>query len=202
MAWSTLLVAAPGLINAGVNVVRAVHKMRQDEGPSSTNRSRPSVRVGLPKLDQEQLGSMAVIAREVKRASLSPALSASRPALIMALWVNAWHESRLRPGATNDKGEASVGLFQINQRAHRGHVRRDLQRADYNTRVILDLIQRRAVRFGEILDQGASIATLTAAITLWIERPKHPEEKAVQRAQTVHEWFPELAELRARGFRA
>ena len=213
MAWATLLMAAPAITEAGITVVRAVKRHRKEKEQAEASRPRVSAASGVPRprrvsstlptFTEHQRQSLAVIANEVKAyQGFSPELELSRDALTLGLWVNAWHESRLKPAAFNGKGEQSVGLFQINMNAHPGHTREQLAQADYNTRYMLELIQRDHRRFDKILRQGANIATLCAAITLWVERPKNPEEKAVQRAGTLRSWFPSLAGERAMGWQS
>ena len=200
---TSILMATPALVEAGIKVydtVRREQNARRTPPSTREGKRTTDVDASLPSFTSSQLKAMAIIAKEVKQASLPPALAHSRPALIMGLWVNAWYESRLNPTAYNGKGESSVGLFQINQRAHRGHSREDLQDGAYNTRVMLGLIRGQAKQYEPLLKKGATVHTLAAAITLWTERPKDKKKKAIQRAKTLARWFPSYAYQRAIGW--
>lgn len=211
MSWAVLLAAAPALTSAGIQVVREVRTQRQAKQtresiakqasrPRGAGAPRPGRVSALPDFTREQRESLAIIAKETRSSPLLTGyLHHSRSALTLGLWVNAWHESRLRQDAYNGANEDSVGLFQINRRAHKGHSREDLKNGHYNTRYMLELVSKER-RFQEILSKGASIEVLTAAITLWVERPKDREVKAVQRAETLRRWFPELASEQAFGW--
>jgi hypothetical protein len=194
---TTLLMASPALVDAGLNLFKFVQAQKATPQEPQGESRRPSSAPALPSLTSAQRNALRVIAQEVYQASLPPALARARPALILALLVNAWFESRLNPQAYNGKGESSVGLFQINQRAHPGHAREDLQKAGYNTRTFLKLISAQSSRYEPLLKKGASIHTLAAAVTLWTERPKDKEKKAILRAQTLVAWFPFTKKTRA-----
>lgn len=131
----------------------------------------------------------------MERAALPTALAASRPALTLALVANAYAESRLRPRAHNSNGEDSVGLFQANRAGGlgRGHSREALMDPRYNTRVVLAETARLGARFDELLRAGATIPQLTAGFTLWVERPANTQQRALERAEMIARWFPQLA---------
>lgn len=135
----------------------------------------------------------------MQAAALSPALAASRPALTLALVANAYAESRLRPRAQNRNGEDSIGLFQANRDGGlgRGHSREALMDPRYNTRVVLAETVRLGDRFDALLRAGATIPQLTAGFTLWVERPADPERRAIERAEMIASWFPQLARSQA-----
>jgi hypothetical protein len=186
---TTLLMASPALVDAGLQIFKfAQSKKATPQKTKGESRRSPSASTP-PDFTSAQLNALRVIAQEVYQASLPPALARSRPALILALLVNAWFESRLNPKAYNGRGESSVGLFQINQRAHPGHATQDLQQAGYNTRTFLALMVAQSSKYEDLLKRGASIHTLAAAITLWTERPKDKEKKAVIRARTLADWY-------------
>jgi len=54
-----------------------------------------------PTWSADQASMVRLISAEVFGAPLPPALAASRPALVVACVINAWHESRLNPQAHN-----------------------------------------------------------------------------------------------------
>lgn len=192
---TVLLASTPALVDAGVKLYQTFKK--PDAPRSTKGEPRTATSSALPSFNASQLQAMRDIAQEVKRASLPSELARSRPALTLGLWVNAWFESRLNPNAYNGKNEDSVGLFQINRRAHPGHSTASLKDAGYNTRVMLGIITNQASKYNDILRRGASVHTLAAAITLWAERPKDPKKKAVLRANELATWFPQYAYLAA-----
>lgn len=156
----------------------------------STTGGRPA---GPPALDAEQRASLQAIAAEVRAAALPAALAASRPALLLALVVNAHAESRLRPRARNQTGrEDSVGLFQANRRGGLGQGYSVAQLSDprFNTRLVLREVVRQGDAFEALLTSGATLAQLTAAFTLWVERPAAPRRRSQERAEAIARWFP------------
>ena len=169
-------------------------------GGSGTGTPRPwPNRPTLPPMDDEQRASMQAIINEVARADLGP-LTSARTALTLALIVNAWAESGLRPDAWNPGrpglAEDSVGLFQVNRRAHSGFSREQLANPGLNTRVLLEII-RRDKRFQQLVARGGTVGDLAVAVTLWAERPVGARQKGIERATTLLMWWPE-----ARGRRA
>lgn len=194
---TTLLMASPALVNAGLQIFKFAQDQKEAKTEPRQEPKRTPSASASPSLTHNQRRALRVIAQEVYKASLPPALARSRPALILALLINAWFESRLNPKAYNGRGESSVGLFQINQKAHPGHAREDLQDAGYNTRTFLELMLTQSSKYETLLKKGASIHTLAAAITLWTERPKDKEVKAVKRAQTLVKWYPFTSSTRA-----
>ena len=140
---------------------------------------------GLPKFNQEQAASAAAIARVCNVLEIySPE---QRKALCMALWVNAWHESRLRPGAHNPKGEDSRGLFQINVRAHPQWKSLDLYDPYKNTAGIL-LLALKQRQFLEAMESG-SLAKLVYVVCRYVERPRNAHESALRRVATARTWY-------------
>ena len=197
---TTLLMSSPALVDAGLKIFKFAQSQRDARQEPQKEPKRIKA-ASAPSLNATQRQALRTIAKEVYRASLPPALARARPALILALLINAWFESRLNPKAYNGRRESSVGLFQINQRAHPGHDTQDLQDAAYNTRTFLSLMTSQASKYEPLLKRGASIHTLAAAITLWTERPKDKKKKAVLRAQTLAEWFPFTKKTRALDWR-
>lgn len=210
-----LIAAAPGLIKGGIEVAKFVKESRREK--QAREAAKPSPKVsreasrgskrgklvsGVPKLDQEQRAALEAIAREVAAHPLPPALASSRDALTLAFVINAWVESRLRPGARNDAGEESIGLFQINRRAHPRYPAARLIDPAYNTRAFLELLTSQAAPFERALRRGATIAELTAGVTYYVERPKDRAEKAEARAGLARDWYGSLADRQALGWRA
>jgi len=152
------------------------------------------------RLDAEQRGSIDAIAREVARAKLPGELAQARAALAAALVINAWAESRLRPKASNLVGEQSIGLFQINRKAHPQHAMRDLLDPAYNARAMLEIVASQSNRFNRGLRAGATVAQLAGALAYWAERPKRREAAAEARAALAQEWFGTRANLPALGW--
>jgi len=185
-------------VETGRRVVRGVQDAR---GALQRPPSEVVVASGRPNWDAEQLASIRTIADQVKAAALPPALASSRDALTVAAVVNAWHESRLRPDATNLTGrDESYGLFQVNRQGALGrpHTARNLLQAEYNTRVILGEVWTRRRELEAVLHRGGTVAGLTAAFTLHVERPAGRSSKALQRASTVRAWWgPRVFEARA-----
>ena len=214
-----LVAAAPSLIDAGVKIAGQVKKNQGGAGPStpatstgaprgsgspswsssaspaSTARPWPG-KPTLPAMDDEQRASLRAIAAVVQGADLPGLLGRARPALAIAWMVNAWHESRLRPGAHNpgtpERREDSVGLFQINLRVHRAYSAAELVDPVTNTRALLALLVGERARFEDLLGRGGTVADLTGAVTLWVERPADTMAKARERARTAIQWFPEV----------
>lgn len=204
LALPAILKAAPKLVDAGVRIASKLQGKEAGTGTAvpapAPGRGAPRrARGGRPAFDVEQRTSIAVISTEVERAALPAALAASRPALTLALVVNAYAESRLRPRAHNPDGEDSVGLFQVNRAGGlgRGMSRQALMDPRVNTQVILAETARLGARFDELLRAGATVPQLTAAITLWVERPANTERRAVERAQMLADWFPHLVQTPA-----
>lgn len=202
-----IISAAPALIDAGVKVANRIQAKKGTtnsttrptltRAPSMPSRPRPwPGKPTLPPMDDEQRESLSTIAAVVRVAELRGVLANARPALTLALWANAWHESRLRPGALNPgrpgRQEDSVGLFQINRAVHTEFSRQQLVDPVLNTRVILSFIQAERARYDDLLGRGGTVADLTGAVTLWAERPADTMRKARERAQTVVTWFPEV----------
>lgn len=140
---------------------------------------------GMPKLSAEQARSAASIARVCNVLHIFE--PEKRRAICMALWVNAWHESRLRPGAHNPKGEDSRGLFQINVRAHPQWKNKRLYDAHVNTACILVLALKQRP-FLEAVESG-SLAQLVYAVCRYVERPKNAHEAALRRVETARRWY-------------
>jgi len=148
----------------------------------------------VPEFDEAQRGAIVAIGREVRTAPLHPPLARAREALALALVVNAWKESRLRPTAFNDRGEESIGLFQINRRAHPQYAPSDLRDAAKNTRAFLEILDRQAERFA---DPSLTVAELTALVTYWGERPSRREQATFERFELAKRWYGPLANRRA-----
>lgn len=203
-----LLTAAPALIKSGIEVAQLVKQNRSNGSASSVplesrtltpaKRQRAGSR---PRLDEEQRANLVAISQEVGSYPLPAALAASRDALVLALLVNGWVESRLRNGALNDRGERSIGLFQINVNANPSYDAQRLREPGYNTRALLDLIVARATPIERGLRKGASVAALTAAVTYYAERPKDRRLKAEQRAVLAEQWYGSVARKPALGLR-
>ena len=174
---------------------------RQTLRPSPPNAPSSSTRpAGPPAFDAEQRAALVAIATEVQRAALPPALAASRSALVLALVVNAWAESRLRPTARNRTGsEDSVGLFQANRKEGLGTGRSVAELSDprMSTRIVLAEVVRQGARFEALLRAGATVPQLAGAFTLWVEKPANPTQRAQERAQLLAQWFPTLASATA-----
>lgn len=199
--------AAPSLIKAGGQIAKQVKERdRASSRPGAPPASSPATsgrgtprpwptKPTLPAMDDEQRQSMEVIASVARAAELPGMLGRTRPALTLALWVNAWHESRLRPGAANPgtpgRPEDSVGLFQINRAVHTQYTREQLVDPVTNTRALLGLVQAEQARFDDLLARGGTVADLTGGVTLWAERPADTMTRARERARTVVSWFPE-----------
>lgn len=88
-------------------------------------------------LNSRQMANAAIIEEEFRRAGLSANWAA-------AAIVNAIHESNLREDASNQSGEDSVGLFQLNAAGGLGRGMSFAQRADprINTRTVIREIKR------------------------------------------------------------
>jgi hypothetical protein len=88
-------------------------------------------------LNSRQMANAAIIEEEFRRAGLSANWAA-------AAIVNAIHESNLREDASNQSGEDSVGLFQLNAAGGLGRGMTFAQRADprINTRTVIREIKR------------------------------------------------------------
>lgn len=119
-----------------------------------------------------------------------------RGALVLALAVNAWKESRLRPKASNTRGERSIGLFQINLNAHPEHRRADLEDPVYNVVAFLDILSnKQPKRFRELVETpGMTVAELTALVTYFGERPRRRREASLERLELARRWYGALAD--------
>ena len=125
---------------------------------------------GKPQLDAEQLRSVEVIDYVVKRVKLPRSLQERRTALKLALLVNAWEESRLRPNAVAQTDrEESVGLFQINRRGALGKSFTRAQLVDpvFNSRVIMGEVIRQA----EVLSAAETVGDMIELVCVHVERP-------------------------------
>lgn len=140
---------------------------------------------GLPKLTQEQARNAAAIAEVCN--VLKIFTLEQRRAICMALWVNAWQESRFKAGAHNPNGEDSRGLFQINVRAHPQWKDIDLYNPYKNTAAFLILCLKER-RFLEQI-QSQSVLRLTYIVCRYVERPKNPEQKAQERMAIARQWY-------------
>lgn len=140
---------------------------------------------GLPRLTPEQARNASAIAEVVN--VLEIFTIEQRRAICMALWVNAWQESRLKAGAHNPKGEDSRGLFQVNVRAHPQWKDVDLYNPYKNTAAILILALGQS-KFLEAV-RGQSVLTLTYIVCRYVERPKDSHEKGLQRAEIARKWY-------------
>ena len=144
---------------------------------------------GLPDFTESQARSLMAIASVCN--VLKIFTIDQRRAICMALWVNAWHESRLRTHARNPKGEDSRGLFQINVRAHPYWKKIDLYNPTKNTAAILILALKQE-KFVEAVNQG-SLSKLVYVVCRYVERPRNPHEAALRRVKTAQAWFGKAA---------
>lgn len=218
MAWATLAkvglgVALPLLLEFGDDIADGVGQLFDKKPNKDTpwpagnlpiRKPRPSIDQqeagrelmrssgarGLPKMSAEQAASIAAIAQVCNVLEIFE--PDERRAIALALVVNAWHESRLRPGARNTKGEDSRGLFQINTRAHPQWARFDLYDPRKNIAAILIL----ALKQRQFLDAVASgsFSQLVYVICRFVERPRNPHESALRRVATAREWFGAAAD--------
>lgn len=188
-------------VGTTVKVGRAAAEVVDQVGKARRSSSRPEAPAappqagGRPSFDAEQRANMAIIASEVAGAALPQVLAASRPALTVAMVVNAWHESRLRADATNLSGrDSSYGLFQVNRQGALGrpHAPELLMVPAYNTRVILTEVWNRSGELETVARHG-TIADLTAAFTAHVERPSDRFATGRQRAATAIAWFGSVA---------
>lgn len=177
------------LARAGKAVAELADVVGQEQ--SSAELAEPTHAAGPPSFDGEQLGNIRVIADEVAGAPLPQALAASRPALTVAMVVNAWHESRLRAGATNLVGrDSSYGLFQVNRQGALGrpYSPEQLLHPRFNTRVILTEVWTRRAEL-ETVARSGTVAHLVAAFTAHVERPADRFRRGQERSSTARAWY-------------
>ena len=93
--------------------------------------------------------------------------------------ANAMHESSLNPKAANISGiEESIGLFQINRRAHPQYSRQDLEDPIKNTRAMLEIMSKSPGHDAEYRRlSGANEAT--KFFMEKFERPQRQDEEAL-----------------------
>lgn len=178
MALPFLMLAA----QAAPHVVRGVSALASRSGGAP-----PSSSAGVPQLDTEQKAAARVIAEVFREVKWPPGLAPARRALTLAAIVNAWHESRLRPAAWNPRGEDSVGLFQINRAGALGAPWSREQLRNPRTNALI--IASEVVAQEQQLRAARTVAELTAAFTVHVERPANRHEVGRLRARTVGEWF-------------
>lgn len=140
---------------------------------------------GMPKLNAKQSSAASVIASVCN--VLEIFTPDERRGICMALWVNAWHESRLRTEAHNPKGEDSRGLFQVNVRAHPYWKDVNLYDPAKNTACILILALKQP-KFLEAVASG-SLAQLVYVVCRYVERPKNAHQSALRRVETARQWY-------------
>lgn len=192
-ALGTLLtVAGPAAVRLGSDAVRRARSQGRALPQRGPARAQSARALGaLPEFDDAQRAAIAVIGREARFAPLEPPLARARTALALALVVNAWKESRLRPAAFNGRGEQSFGLFQVNRNAHPQYSAEELRDAAGNTRAFLEILDRQARRFE---DPSLTVAELTALVTYWGERPSRREEATFERFNLARRWYGPLAD--------
>lgn len=203
MAWASILgkiaiaVGTGVLIEHGDEIAEGISELFTDKKtkpktPPSLDKQMAAKDVmkqygaeGLPKLTPEQARNAAAIAQVVN--VLKIFTLEQRRAICMALWVNAWQESRFKAGAHNPKGEDSRGLFQINVRAHPQWKNIDLYNPYKNTAAFLILCLKER-RFLEQI-QSQSVLRLTYIVCRYVERPKNPHQKGLERMAIARKWY-------------
>lgn len=138
-------------------------------------------------LDAEQLRMVQLIDDIVRRVQLPRALSDRRTALRIAMLVNAYEESRLRPGAYNGAGEQSVGLFQINRQGPLGrpYTRDQLADPTNNIRVILG----EAIRRADELAKAQTVGEMVELFAIHVERPADRFRRGRERKAFGRSWL-------------
>ena len=194
-----LAVGTTLLLEHGDDIVEGVMGLFEDDPPkrkpevgkSLDNRLASQERLievgarGMPKLIAMQSNSASVIASVCNVLEIFS--KDERRGICMALWVNAWHESRLKPGAHNPRGEDSRGLFQVNVRAHPYWANVNLYDPAKNTACILVLALKQP-KFLEAVASG-SLAQLVYAVCRYVERPKNAHQSALRRVETARQWY-------------
>ena len=194
-----LAVGTTLLLEHGDDIVEGVMGLFEDDPPKRKpevvkgldNRLAKQERLvevgaqGMPKLNAKQSNSASVIASVCNVLEIFS--KDERRGICMALWVNAWHESRLKPGAHNPRGEDSRGLFQVNVRAHPYWANVNLYDPAKNTACILVLALKQP-KFLEAVASG-SLAQLVYAVCRYVERPKNAHQSALRRVETARQWY-------------
>lgn len=188
-------VGGPAAVRLTVDAVRRARRERQALAPRGPVRAQSRTMgedaSAQPAFTDEQRAAIAAIGREVRFAPLSAPLARMRDALSLALVVNAWSESRLRPRAFNPRGEESYGLFQVNRRAHPQYSPDELRDAAGNTRAFLEILDTQARRFD---DPTLTVAEVTGLVTYWGERPSRREQATIERYTLARRWYGQLAD--------
>lgn len=148
-----------------------------------------------PRLDAVQARSIQVIGAVLNRARLPAPLREVRAALRLALIINAYAESDLRPTAMNVVGsDDSHGLFQTNRKGGvgAGWTVKQLQNPAFNVALILGELVRQDRATGVfsalILGRG-DVGELTATFTVHVEQPADAQFEGVRRSLLVGEWW-------------
>ena len=117
----------------------------------------------------------------------------------LAAVVNAYAESGLNPLAASPPPEDSVGLFQLNaEGVGHGMSREERQDPVLNTRRMIEYA-RREPRFSDAAtDPDATLADLTRAFTIYLERPADAARKADARAELASRLFPDAYRVSGR----
>jgi len=141
-------------------------------------------------LDAEQTESARVIARYAARQTNNPI---AWRAFARALIANAYGESKLRPGERGDSS-ASLGLFQLytrggqgNDALNRGYTVAQLLTAEGNADYFVPYAWGLA-RVREAAMTGDDAAT-TQAVTVYAERPRNAQAKAMERVGYLRALF-------------
>lgn len=158
----------------------------------------------MPSLSPQQfrVASAASTALVHRTQYMTGALAAPQAhgALLVALLVNAWHESALGEWATvggkhagrgGDNGQ-SWGPWQTHLKgAGAGHNIADLMDPLYGATLILIETHRQDQRTGLLSRAltGGSVAQFCAVWTAEVERPANRHQKGVERAATIDEWW-------------
>ena len=188
-----VFVGAAGAAGAAVTSAGTAHVLRglsnwlREDAPPGAQ-ARPTK----PIWTAAQITMVRLISQKVWAAPLPPALAASRPALVVAMVVNAWHESRLDPAAHNGAGsDDSWGLFQVNRRGELGRKWAPVDLIDpvRNIAIILSEVWARKDALEATLHHGGTVEDLTGAFTLHVERPARAIDVARERGHTVRIWM-------------
>ena len=197
MWWIPAAQLAAKAVPAAQAVLNSSRKS-SSASPSRTARPQRASSSTRSSLTTSQREAAKVIIEEFRTAQLPQELESRRQALALAAIVNAWHESRLNPQAQNANGEDSIGLFQINRNGALGapYSRQQLRDPRINARVILTEVRARSQK----LAAATTVADLTSAFAVHVERPADRYVKGAERAATARAWFGPLADATASGF--
>ena len=195
-----LITVAPQVIEG----VRGIFASLDKPAPKKKKRRAPpklgpfdvgSLEAGgvLPRFDEEQSRSVAAIVGMVSKVAPMFPDPGIAIGLSWALVVNAYTESRLRPGAHNPRGEDSRGLFQINVRAHPHLASVNLYDPEVNAAAFLRMCFKDKRILAKLSHGRVSIAELTHDICYHVERPRHRAVSARKRARTSAKWLGQWA---------